>query len=93
MDKKNIDEMPKKSPLSLQIDLQKFEKATDEEKKQQDVMSESVSFFRDGMRKLMKNPACCGKYCCTHIDCCHDSDRAPCGSLFLFPDHFCEWQA
>lgn len=26
MDKKNIDEMPKKSPLSLQIDLQKFEK-------------------------------------------------------------------
>ena len=29
MDKKNIDEMPKKSPLSLQIDLQKFEKATD----------------------------------------------------------------
>ena len=46
MDKvKNIDEMPKKSPLSLQIDLKKFEKATEEEKKQQDVMSESVSFF------------------------------------------------
>ena len=60
MDKKNIDEMPKKSPLSLQIDLQKFEKATDEEKKQQDVMSESVSFFRDGMRKLMKNPLAVG---------------------------------
>ena len=58
--KKNIDEMPKKSPLSLQIDLQKFEKATDEEKKQQDVMSESVSFFRDGMRKLMKNPLAVG---------------------------------
>ena len=48
--------MPKKNPLSLQIDLQKFEKATDEEKKQADVMSESTSFFRDGMRKLRKNP-------------------------------------
>ena len=60
MDKKNIDEMPKKSPLSLQIDLQKFEKATDEEKKQQDVMSESASFFKDGMRKLMKNPLAVG---------------------------------
>ena len=37
MDKvKNIDEMPKKSPLSLQIDLKKFDKATEEEKKQQE---------------------------------------------------------
>ena len=26
----NIDKMPKKSPLSFQIDLKKFEKATDE---------------------------------------------------------------
>ena len=61
MDKvKNIDEMPKKSPLSLQIDLKKFEKATEEEKKQQDVMSQSVSFFRDGMRKLMRNPLAVG---------------------------------
>ena len=51
-----IDRMPKKNPLSFQIDLSKFEKATDEEKKQQDVMSESASFFKDGMRKLMKNP-------------------------------------
>ncbi len=56
----NIDKMPKKSPLSFQIDLKKFEKATDEEKKQQDVMSESVSFFKDGMRKLMKNPLAVG---------------------------------
>ncbi|MDO4291616.1 MAG: ABC transporter permease [Eubacteriales bacterium] len=52
--------MPKKSPLSFQIDLKKFEKATDEEKRQQDVMSESVSFFKDGMRKLMKNPLAMG---------------------------------
>ncbi len=58
--KKNIDEMPKKSPLSMQIDLSKFEKATEEEKRQQDVMSESVSFFKDGMRKLMKNPLAVG---------------------------------
>lgn len=57
--KKN-ETMPKKSPLSLQIDLRKFEKATDEEKRQQDVMSESTSFFRDGMRRLMKNPLAVG---------------------------------
>ncbi len=53
-------EMPKKNPLSFQIDLKKFEKATDEEKKQQDVMSESTTFFKDGMRKLMKNPLAVG---------------------------------
>lgn len=54
---KNLDEMPKKSPLSFQIDLKKFEKATDEEKRQQDVMSESTSFWKDGFRKLRRNPA------------------------------------
>ena len=47
---------PKKNPFSLQVDISKFEKATDEEKRQQDVMSESTTFFKDGMRKLMKNP-------------------------------------
>ena len=47
--------MPKKSPFSLQLNLQKFEKATDEEKRQQDVMSESTTFFKDGMRRLFKN--------------------------------------
>ena len=56
----SIDQMPKNSPLSFQVDLKKFEKATDEEKRQQDVMSESVSFFKDGMRKLMKNPLAVG---------------------------------
>lgn len=54
------DGIPKKGKLSLQIDLAKFEKATEEEKRQQDVMSESTSFFRDGMRKLMKNPLAVG---------------------------------
>lgn len=47
---------PKKQILSAQIDLSKFERATYEEKRQQDVMSESTSFFKDGMRKLFKNP-------------------------------------
>ena len=46
----------KKSPLSAQIDLSKFELATDAEKAQQDVMSESTTFFKDGMRKRLKNP-------------------------------------
>ena len=58
--KKNLDEMPEKSPLSLQLDLKKFEKATEEEKRQQDGRSESVSFFRDGMRRLRKNPLAMG---------------------------------
>ena len=61
MDNKPVDEMPKKNPLSAQIDLRKFSPemfrpATEEEKRQQDVMSESTTFFRDGMRKLFKNP-------------------------------------
>ena len=43
-------------PFSLQQNPELFEPATDEEKRQQDVMSESVSFFKDGMRKLFKNP-------------------------------------
>ncbi len=56
---------PKKLPLSMQLDLSKFnakmfDKATDEEKSQQDVMSESTTFFKDGMRKLFKNPLAVG---------------------------------
>lgn len=50
------DMLPRKHFLSLQIDLQKFSPATDEEKKQHETMRESTTFFRDGMRKLMKNP-------------------------------------
>lgn len=46
-----IDRMPKKNPLSFQIDLSKFEKATDEEKKQQDVMSESVPVKKSRHKK------------------------------------------
>lgn len=50
------DMLPRKYFLSLQIDLQKFSPATDEEKQQHETMRESTTFFRDGMRKLMKNP-------------------------------------
>ncbi|MBE5911011.1 ABC transporter permease [Pseudobutyrivibrio sp.] len=50
-----------KAPFSAQINLSKFsmqdfEKATDEEKKQQDVMGEPTTFFKDSMRRLRKNP-------------------------------------
>ena len=40
----------------MQLDLEKFAPATDEEKRQQDVMGKSASFFRDGMKKLFRNP-------------------------------------
>ena len=52
----NTDKLPKKNLLSLQIDVSKFEKASDEEKAQHETMRESTTFFRDGMRKLRKNP-------------------------------------
>lgn len=53
---KNENNLPKKNFLSAQIDLSKFAPATAEEKAQQDVMSESTTFFKDGMRRLLKNP-------------------------------------
>ncbi|HKM00937.1 MAG TPA: ABC transporter permease [Sedimentibacter sp.] len=51
----NLDEMPKKNPLSFQLNLKDFELATEEEKSQQVRMSESMTFFKDGMRRLKKN--------------------------------------
>ncbi len=53
--KKDINKMPKKNPLSLQLDLQSFERATDEEKHLQERMRESTTFFKDGMRRLSRN--------------------------------------
>ncbi|MBO7385514.1 MAG: ABC transporter permease [Clostridia bacterium] len=50
------DKAPKKRPFSLQLNVELFEKATEEEKAQNDVMRESRTFFRDGMRKLFRNP-------------------------------------
>ena len=61
VERKNANGLPKKQIFSSQIDLKKFSTsdfipATEDEKRQQDVMSESTTFFRDGMRKLFKNP-------------------------------------
>lgn len=56
----DLNKTPDKQILSMQLDLSKFEKATEEEKRQQDVMSESTTFFKDGMRKLFKNPLAVG---------------------------------
>ena len=61
----NKDATLKRNFLSSQIDLSKFKdydfkKATDEEKKQQDVMGESTTFFKDGMKRLRKNPLAMG---------------------------------
>lgn len=50
------DKLPRKNILSMQIDLSQFEPATDEEKMQHEKMRESTTFFKDGMRRLMKNP-------------------------------------
>ena len=52
--------MPKKSLLSAQVDLSKFstedfEPASASDKAQQEVMGESVTFFKDGCRRLAKN--------------------------------------
>lgn len=46
-----------KNPLSFQLTLDPadFLPATDEEKQSQVVMRESVSFWKDGMRRLLKN--------------------------------------
>lgn len=51
----NEDQIPRKQLLSLQLDLSKFEAATDDEKAQHEQMRPSSTFFRDGMRKLRKN--------------------------------------
>ena len=47
--------IPKKNILSSQIDLSKFEPATEEEKRQKDVMRESTTFFKDGVKRLLRN--------------------------------------
>ena len=59
----NANQVPKKRLLSLQLDPALFEPATDEEKRQHEQMRESTTFFRDGMRKLFKNPLAIGSLC------------------------------
>ncbi len=53
--KKENTSLPKKNPLSLQLDLSKFDLATEEEKFLQQRMRPSTTFFKDGMRRLVKN--------------------------------------
>ena len=65
MEAQNNEVLKRRQLLSSQIDLSKFnkdifEKATDDEKRQQDVMGESTTFFKDGMRRLRKNPLAMG---------------------------------
>ena len=57
--------LKKRQLFSAQVDLSKFndkdfDQATEDEKKQQDVMGESTTFFKDGMRRLRKNPLAMG---------------------------------
>ena len=55
MKKTETNKLPKKNPLSFQLDLSKWEKASSAEKEQQIIERESVTFFKDGMRRLWKN--------------------------------------
>ena len=45
----------KRFPISLQLDKDLFLKATDEEKKMQERMRESTTFWKDGFSRLKKN--------------------------------------
>ena len=47
----------KENPLSFHLNLnpEDFLPATEEEKQSQVIMRESVSFWKDGMRRLLKN--------------------------------------
>lgn len=45
----------RKNPLSLQVDPNLFERASDEEKAQAVTRRESISFMRDAMRRLTRN--------------------------------------
>ncbi|MGB4537575.1 MAG: ABC transporter permease, partial [Bacilli bacterium] len=45
----------KKNIFSFHLNVDKFNPATPEEKARQDLMREQVSFFKDGIRRLMKN--------------------------------------
>ena len=84
----------KKNPLSMQIDPALFEAATDDEKRQADVMSESTTFFKDGMRKLMKNPLAVGSIIVFTIPFAslrhkHGHEKCLCPSLFPLTSRYC----
>jgi oligopeptide transport system permease protein len=46
----------KKNPLSFQIDLSKFADASEGEKQAQNTMRKPSTFFKDGMKRLSRNP-------------------------------------
>ena len=46
----------KKNPFSLQLDLDSFIPATDAEKEYMVKMRPSSTFFKDGVKRLLKNP-------------------------------------
>ena len=46
----------KKQILSMQLNVDDFAPASDSEKESLSVMRESVSFWKDGIRRLRKNP-------------------------------------
>ena len=52
---KKADKQPKKNPLSLQLDPNLFDRASEEEKAQVVTQRESVSFMKDAMRRLVRN--------------------------------------
>jgi oligopeptide transport system permease protein len=48
--------LPRKNPLGFQIDLSKFDDASETDKAGQNMMRPSSTFFKDGVRRLRKNP-------------------------------------
>lgn len=47
----------KKQILSMQLNVDDFAPASDSEKESLSVMRESVSFWKDGLRRLRKTPS------------------------------------
>lgn len=45
----------KKNPLSMHLDIEDFLPATDEEKQQLNIMRDSTTFWRDALKRLVKN--------------------------------------
>lgn len=92
------EELKKRQILSAQIDLSKFNKgdfikATEEEKKQQDVMGESTTFFKDGMKTSEKESAGNGKYCDSGSDSGTDHYCTVFCTIQLFGYHYSGRQA
>ncbi len=56
----------KQNPVSFQLKLNPddFLPATEEEKQSQVIMRESVGFWKDGMRRLVKNKVLWASYLC-----------------------------